>query len=55
MKEEPVLVAFMAAVVAYIGHNIFCYQQCVCTPIIFIFMGIIEMICRSVRFEPNVK
>ena len=55
VKEEPVLVAFMAAVVAYIGHNIFCYQQCVCTPIIFIFMGIIEMICRSVRFEPNVK
>jgi len=46
-EREPAVVPFMAAVAAYIGHNVFCYQQCVCTPLIFIMMGIIEMIGRT--------
>ncbi|MBR1472357.1 MAG: O-antigen ligase family protein [Lachnospiraceae bacterium] len=47
VTKEPVLIAFMGAIAAYIGHNIFCYQQCVCTPVIFILLGMTEMICRA--------
>ncbi len=46
---EPALIPFMGAVVAYIGHNVFCYQQCECTTTIFILMGMAEMICRTVE------
>ncbi len=48
-EKEPAVIPFMAAVVAYIGHNVFCYQQCICTPVIFIMMGIIEYMGRSDR------
>ena len=43
--KSPVLIAYMAAVIAYMGHNFFCYQQCICTPIVFILMalGVFEM------------
>ena len=51
VAKEPVLMVFMACIAAYFGHNIFCYQQCVCTPIIFILMGITEMINRSIDTE----
>ncbi|MBR3308015.1 MAG: O-antigen ligase family protein [Lachnospiraceae bacterium] len=49
VKEEPVLAALMAGIVAYMGHNVFCYQQCICTPVVFIYMGITELIIRSRR------
>ena len=49
VAKEPVLIPFMAAIVAYIGHNVFCYQQCECTTTIFIMLGMAEMICRSVE------
>lgn len=39
LSKEPFLVAVMMSVLAYMGHNFFCYQQVVCTPIIFIIMG----------------
>lgn len=45
-KKEPVLLAFGAAVAAYMGHNISCYQQVVCTPLIFIIMGTAEYLIR---------
>ncbi|MCR5249140.1 MAG: O-antigen ligase family protein [Lachnospiraceae bacterium] len=47
VKEEPVLAALIAGTIAYMGHNIFCYQQCICTPVVFIFMGIMEGILRE--------
>lgn len=47
VKDEPVLIALMAGALAYMGHNVFCYQQCICTPVVFIFMGISEVIIRS--------
>ena len=47
VKDEPVLMALMAAILAYMGHNIFCYQQCICTPVVFIFMAMVEMIIRG--------
>ena len=49
--KEPAVVAFMAAIPAYIGHNFFCYQQCICTPEIFIIMGICIMMVRAVKAE----
>ena len=51
VAKEPVLMVFMACIAAYVGHNIFCYQQCECTTVIFILMGMAEMINRSVDPE----
>ncbi len=52
-KESPVLLAAAAAVLSYAGHNFFCYQQAVCTPLIFIVIGAAEYICRNPeRAEP---
>ena len=38
--QEPLLVAVTMSILAYMGHNFFCYQQVVCTPIIFIIMAL---------------
>ncbi|MCR5208590.1 MAG: O-antigen ligase family protein [Lachnospiraceae bacterium] len=51
VKKEPAVIPFMAAIPAYMGHNFFCYQQCICTPVLFILMGVGLMIVRSVRKE----
>lgn len=45
-SKEPASIMIMAAIIAYIGHNFFCYQQCLCTPIIFLLMGVGEMMIR---------
>ncbi len=45
-KNRPVLLAMGAAVVAYMGHNISCYQQVICTPLIFMVMGTAEYLIR---------
>lgn len=42
--KEPAAMMILAAIVSYMGHNIFCYQQCICSPTIFLLMGIGEMI-----------
>lgn len=47
LKEKPVLLGIGLAVIAYIAHNIFCYQQIVGTPAIFILMGIGEAYYRT--------
>ena len=39
-KKYPELIGIAMSVIAYMCHNIFCYQQIICTPIIFILMGI---------------
>lgn len=39
-KQDPFLVGAAIAVVSYFLHNFFCYQQIICTPIIFVVMGI---------------
>ena len=41
-KEKPILLAFGAAVIAYMGHNFFCFQQVVCTSLIFIVIAMAE-------------
>ncbi len=47
VKEEPAMIPLIAGVLAYVGHNIFCYQQCICTPVVFIFAGMAERLIRS--------
>ena len=41
-KSKPLLLAFGASVIAYMGHNFFCFQQVVCTSLIFIVIAMAE-------------
>ena len=45
--KYPELIAPMMCVAAYFWHNFFCYQQIICTPIIFIIMGAGVSIIRT--------
>jgi hypothetical protein len=38
-----------AAAVSYMAYNFFCYQEVLCTPFIFILLGIGEYIWRGVN------
>ena len=46
-EKSPILLAFAAAVLSYAGHNFFCYQQAVCTPLVFIVIGAAEYLCQN--------
>lgn len=45
--KTKLVVPFCAAALAYMGHNFFCYQQCICTPTVFLLMGIGELLMRN--------
>lgn len=45
--DSPVLLGFAAAVAAYMAHNVFCYQQVLCTPFVFLFMALGEYQIRK--------
>ena len=45
-KKYPYLYGVAIAVLAYILHNSFCYQQVICTPTIFILMGMARSVTR---------
>lgn len=47
--KEPLLVAVVLCILGYMGHNVFCYQQIICTPTVFIIMGIGEYIIRETK------
>jgi len=44
--ERPEVVAPVLCILGYMAHNFFCYQQIICTPIIFIIIGGGECLCR---------
>lgn len=46
-KRQPMAIAVMMCVAAYIGHDLFCYQQIVCTPLIFMIIGMGEALRRE--------
>lgn len=46
-QERPELIAIVISILCYMGHNFFCYQQVVCTPIVFILIGAGESIARN--------
>ncbi len=45
-KNSPYLYGVAIAIAAYILHNFFCYQQIICTPTIFILMGMAQAVIR---------
>ena len=45
-RKSPYLYGVAIAIVAYILHNFFCYQQIICTPTIFILMGMAQSVKR---------
>jgi len=40
LKERKEYLVIILALVGYMVHNFFCYQQIICTPIVFIFIGL---------------
>lgn len=47
--REPVLIGVLLCILGYMGHNLFCYQQIICTPLIFIIMGAGEYVIRETK------
>ncbi len=45
--DNPVAVAGIAAIFGYFFHNIFCYQQILCTPMIFCVIALCEWVRRT--------
>lgn len=45
-NEHPELTAITLSIICYMGHNFFCYQQIICTPLIFILIGAGESVIR---------
>ena len=45
--ERPEVIAIVLCILAYMAHNFFCYQQIICTPVIFMLMGAGECLCRT--------
>lgn len=46
-EEIPVLLGFAACIAAYCAHNIFCYQEVLCTPFVFLFIALGEYQIRK--------
>lgn len=38
-ESKPLLLGLAACIAAYMAHNLFCYQQVLCTPFVFLFMA----------------
>lgn len=45
--KNPIVIAMIACILSYVGHNVFCYQTVLCTPFIFMIMGIGEWYARK--------
>lgn len=46
-ESRPFVLAVVFCTFSYMSHNLFCYQQVLCTPFIFILFGIGESLMRS--------
>lgn len=46
-KDSIYLLAAAGCIASYFFHNMFCYQQVVCTPFIFLVIGLAEFIMRE--------
>ena len=54
-RSKPILLAFGASVLAYMGHNFFCFQQVVCTSLIFIVIAMTENLLRKNNLKRKLK
>lgn len=53
-KSHPLFVGSATVIVSYFLHNFFCYQQIICTPIIFVLIGIgVALLRRKSEYEIN--
>lgn len=50
-KEDVLLAGIAAAGMSYMCYNFFCYQQVLCTPFIFMLMGLGEHILRRIQWK----
>ena len=50
-KENSFMIAFVLCIMGYACHNIFCYQQVCCTPILFILLGMGESLTKFENFN----
>lgn len=50
-ESSPLAFAVMLCALSYMGHNLFCYQQVLCTPFLFILFGIGESMVRGTKSE----
>lgn len=41
-EDSPVLLCAAGCIVSYMGHNLFCYQQVLCTPFVFLIIALAE-------------
>lgn len=48
-KKHPLILGGAIAIIAYMMHNFFCYQQILSTPIIFVIIGIGIAIIRNIK------
>lgn len=46
-EHRPMLLGLSACIAAYMAHNLFCYQQVLCTPFIFLFIAVGEYQIRK--------
>ncbi|MFI3200661.1 MAG: O-antigen ligase family protein [Eubacteriales bacterium] len=47
LQEDIISLCVGLSIISYMAHNFFCYQQIVCTPLIFIMIGVGEMRIRT--------
>nr|MCR4892716.1 hypothetical protein [Lachnospiraceae bacterium] len=48
----PEVIGPLMCIASYMAHNFFCYQQIICTPMIFIIIGAGESIARVGELRP---
>lgn len=53
-RQDTLLAGIAAACVSYMCYNFFCYQQVLCTPFVFLLLGIGAYILRERKWEKTV-
>lgn len=46
-EQNSMLIVFAASIASYMAYNFFCYQQVLCTPFVFIIIGMGEYLLRK--------
>lgn len=48
-EYTPYILGAALTAASYAGHNFFCYQQVLCTPYLFLMLGVGEFYCRAIN------
>lgn len=48
-KKHPLALLGALAVLVYVSHNFFCYQQACCTPFLFLILGMADSAVRNIQ------